>query len=84
MPIKTLIVDDHTLFREGLRRVLDHEPDIEVVGEASDARTALELVDQFRPLDADVFLIAALVQLQLFELHRIQLRARDGRGILGA
>ena len=49
MPIKTLIVDDHTLFREGLRRVLDHEPDIEVVGEASDARSALEMVSNFRP-----------------------------------
>ena len=49
MSITTLIVDDHTLFRDGLRRVLDHESDIEVVGEASDARTALELVRDFRP-----------------------------------
>ena len=49
MPIRTLIVDDHTLFRDGLRRVLDHEADIEVVGAASDARSALEFVGQFRP-----------------------------------
>jgi len=49
MPIRTLIVDDHTLFRDGLRRVLDNESDIEVVGEASDARSALEFVSQFKP-----------------------------------
>jgi two-component system response regulator NreC len=49
MSIRTLVVDDHTLFRDGLRRVLDHEPDIEVVGEASDARSALELVAEFKP-----------------------------------
>jgi two-component system NarL family response regulator len=31
-----LVVDDHALFRRGLQMVLEQEPDIEVVGEASD------------------------------------------------
>jgi two-component system, NarL family, response regulator NreC len=49
MPIRCLIVDDHTLFRDGLRRVLESEADIEVMGEASDAAAALQQVGQFRP-----------------------------------
>src|SRR5215471_20280497 len=35
-PIRVLIVDDHALFRRGLEMVLAEEPDVEVVGEASD------------------------------------------------
>src|SRR6266702_3503442 len=41
-PIRTLIVDDHALFRRGLEIVLVTEPDIEVVGEASDGTEAVE------------------------------------------
>jgi DNA-binding NarL/FixJ family response regulator len=41
MPIRTLIADDHVLVRGGLRRVLDDEPDIEVVAEASDGAEAV-------------------------------------------
>jgi DNA-binding NarL/FixJ family response regulator len=40
-PIRTLIVDDHALFRRGLEMVLDTEPDIELVGEASDGEEAV-------------------------------------------
>jgi len=47
--IKCVIVDDHTLFREGLRRVLQSESDLQVVGEASDATEALDQVRQLRP-----------------------------------
>ena len=39
--IRTLIVDDHAVVRSGLRKVLEAEPDIEVVGEAGDARYAV-------------------------------------------
>lgn len=49
MSIKCLIVDDHTLFREGLRRVLESEPDLQVVGEAGDAAQGHEQVRQLRP-----------------------------------
>ncbi len=39
--IRVLVVDDHALFRRGLEMVLEQEPDIEVVGEASDGAEAL-------------------------------------------
>ncbi|HMJ00520.1 MAG TPA: response regulator transcription factor [Gaiellaceae bacterium] len=41
MSIRVLIVDDHAVVRSGLRRVLEAEDDLEVVGEASDMRTAI-------------------------------------------
>ncbi len=41
---KTLIVDDHKLFLEGLRYVLSQIPNVEIVGEASNGETAVELV----------------------------------------
>jgi two-component system, NarL family, response regulator NreC len=49
MAIRCIIVDDHTLFREGLRRVLESEADLQVVGEASDAMQGLEQVRKLRP-----------------------------------
>ena len=49
MPIHCLIVDDHTLFRAGLRRLLEGEPDFCVVGEARDAAEALEKVKELHP-----------------------------------
>jgi two-component system response regulator NreC len=41
MTIRVLLVDDHAILRSGLRRVLDSEPDIEVVGEAETAERAV-------------------------------------------
>ena len=40
-PIRVLVVDDHALFRRGLEMVLEQEPDIDVVGEASDGAEAV-------------------------------------------
>ena len=48
-PIRVLIVDDHALFRRGLEMVLAEEPDIEVVGEASDGAEAVEKAGQALP-----------------------------------
>lgn len=47
--IRVLIVDDHPLFRDGLRKTLGIEDDIEVVGEGSDGETALSLARQLAP-----------------------------------
>ena len=47
--IRVLIVDDHTLVRDGIRALLALAMDIEVVGEASDGREALEQVRQLVP-----------------------------------
>ena len=52
--INILIVDDHTLFRSGIRKMLDGETDMYVVGEAATGREALE---QARKLMPDVILM---------------------------
>jgi len=49
MPLRILIVDDHTLVRAGLRALLEPAPDVEVVGEAEDGLAALEQVRALRP-----------------------------------
>jgi two-component system NarL family response regulator len=48
-PIKVLVVDDHALFRRGLQMVLEQEPDIEVVGEASDGAEAVTVASDTTP-----------------------------------
>jgi DNA-binding NarL/FixJ family response regulator len=48
-PIRLFIVDDHTLFREGIKALLSTTSDIEVVGEASDGTGVLQQVSDLRP-----------------------------------
>ena len=52
--IRVLLVDDHLLFRKGLARLLDAQPDFEVVGEAADG---LEAIEQTRLLGPDLVLM---------------------------
>lgn len=47
--IKVLLADDHQLFREGLKRILNMEDDIEVVGECSDGSQVPECCDLYKP-----------------------------------
>lgn len=48
-PIRILVADDHAVVRQGLRLFLDLQPDLTVVGEASDGAEALEQVKALRP-----------------------------------
>jgi two-component system response regulator NreC len=54
MSVRVLIVDDHAVFRAGLKLLIDAEPDLEAVGEAGNARDA---VFQARALKPDVILM---------------------------
>lgn len=47
--ITVLIADDHTVVREGLRKLLESETDIEVIGEAANGRNAVELTRKLHP-----------------------------------
>jgi two-component system, NarL family, response regulator DegU len=46
---KIVIIDDHQLFREGVKRILDFEPNFEVVAEAEDGTEALTVVKEHQP-----------------------------------
>ncbi len=48
-PIRVLLVDDQSLLRMGFRMILEAEPDLAVVGEASDGETAVAMVTAVRP-----------------------------------
>ena len=54
VPIKVVVADDHTLFREGIRRILSLEKDILVVGEASRGDEVTKIVERAKP---DVLLL---------------------------
>lgn len=47
--IRVMVVDDHTLFRDGMVSVVTNQPDMEVVGEASDGLEAFIMAQQLRP-----------------------------------
>jgi two-component system response regulator NreC len=47
--IRILIADDHAIVREGVRLMLQSQPDVEVIGEAADGRTAVALVHELKP-----------------------------------
>jgi DNA-binding NarL/FixJ family response regulator len=67
--IRCVIADDHTLLRQGVRRLLEEDPDFAVVGEAADASEALKQVLEHRP---DVILLdISMPGMSSFEAARL-------------
>ncbi|WP_165008942.1 response regulator [Neisseria yangbaofengii] len=58
MSIQIILIDDHTLFRSGIKALLSRQSDFEVIGEASDGLSGVKLVEQQTPdivlLDLDM------------------------------
>ena len=71
--ITVLLADDHTIVREGFRKMLELEDDFEIVGEAQDGRAAVALVKKFHP--AVVLMDIAMPQLNGLEATRQVLKA---------
>lgn len=79
-PITILLVDDHTMMREGTRRLLEEDPALRVVGEAQDGETAVELCEQCKP---DVVILdIALKGMNGFGVARLLLARKEPPRIL--
>jgi DNA-binding NarL/FixJ family response regulator len=75
--ITILIVDDHQIFRQGLRDSLSLDDEIEVVGEAADGETALQLAAQLKPQ-------VVITDVNLPGLNGLQVAQRLRREVPGA
>jgi len=74
--IRVLIIDDHPLFRQGIRWSLEEVPDMEVVGEAENGQEAIKLAERLMP---DVVLVDInLPGLNGLEVARV-IKRRDPR-----
>lgn len=65
MSIKILIADDHPLFRSGVKTEIENIPDIEIIGETGDGKTALNLIVSLKP---DI----AILDFQMPELNALE------------
>ena len=57
MTIKIILIDDHTLFRSGIKALLSRQSDFEVIGEAADGLSGVKMAEQLKPvvlLDLDM------------------------------
>ena len=81
MPIAVVVVDDHKIFREGLRVLIDRHRDMEVVAEAEDGRTAVRLAEELAP---DVVVMdVSMPELNGFDATRQIVERAPGVKVLG-
>jgi DNA-binding NarL/FixJ family response regulator len=78
--LTVLLVDDHALVRRGFRRMLEDEPTLQVVGEASDGLEAVKLAEELRP--AVIVMDCALPQINGIEASRRILKKLPETAIL--
>jgi len=78
--ITVLLAEDHTIVREGFRKMLELEKDLQVVGEAQDGRQAVALVKKLRP--AVVLMDIAMPRLNGLEATRQVLKAVPATKVL--
>jgi two-component system response regulator NreC len=78
LPLKLLLVDDHTILREGLRSLLELQPDLHVVGEAGTFEEAIDLATRLQPdvVLTDIGLPGRSGLLLVRELRRVSPAAR--------
>jgi len=70
--VRVLLADDHTLFRQGVRSLLDRIAGVDVVAETGDGREALELIDRKRP---DI----AILDITMPGLNGLEVATRVGK-----
>ena len=80
MKLRVLLVDDHTVVRQGLRRILEADDGIQVVGEASDGRSAAEMAERLRPHVA--VMDVSLPELNGIEATRQIVKRSEGTKVL--
>src|ERR1700722_4741017 len=78
--LTVLLVDDHALVRHGFRRILEDDPEIEVVGEASNGEEAVRLAAKEKP--AVIVMDCAMPGMNGLEATRKILEARPHAAIL--
>ncbi len=89
--LKVMVVDDHALFRDGMVSVIRNQPDMEVVGEASDGLEAFIMAKQLRPnvilmdinmAGTDGLEATRLISQALPDTHIVMLTVRDDHAMI--